>query len=85
MIRDLAGLIADAADFEGEIVWDSSRPDGQMKRGLDVSRARELVGFEAEVPLEQGIERCGTKSGNRGWDAAQSAIEMANLYKEGLN
>ncbi len=56
-IRDLAELIAAAAGFEGEIVWDSSRPDGQMKRGLDVSRARELVGFEAEVPLERGIER----------------------------
>ena len=56
-IRDLAELISSAAGFEGEIVWDSSMPDGQMKRGLDVSRARELVGFEAEVPLEEGIER----------------------------
>lgn len=56
-IADLAELIAAAAGFEGETVWDSSRPDGQMKRGLDVSRARELVGFEAEVPLEEGIGR----------------------------
>jgi len=55
-IRDLAEMISAAAGFDGEIVWDSSRPDGQMKRGLDVSRARELVDFEAEVPLEQGIE-----------------------------
>ncbi|MGB3097745.1 MAG: hypothetical protein WBB30_00495, partial [Solirubrobacterales bacterium] len=40
-----------------ETVWDASMPDGQMKRGLDVSRARELAGFEAEVALEEGIDR----------------------------
>ena len=56
-IRDLAETIASSAGFSGEIVWDESRPDGQMKRGLDVSKARELVGFEAEVALEDGIER----------------------------
>ncbi len=56
-IRDLAELISSAAGFEGEVVWDTEMPDGQLKRGLDVSKARELVGFEAEVPLEQGVER----------------------------
>lgn len=56
-IRELAELISGAAGYSGEIVWDSSRPDGQMKRGLDVSRARELVGFEPEVGLEEGIGR----------------------------
>lgn len=56
-IRDVAELTSSAAEFDGEIVWDSSMPDGQMKRGLDVSKARELIGFEAEVPLEEGIER----------------------------
>ena len=56
-IRDLAEAIATAAGFEGETVWDASRPDGQMKRGLDVSRARELAGFEAEVELEDGVRR----------------------------
>ena len=56
-IRDLADAIKSASGFEGQVVWDSSRPDGQMERGLDVSKARELVGFEAEVPLERGIER----------------------------
>jgi GDP-L-fucose synthase len=55
-IRDLAAAVAAAAGFEGETVWDASMPDGQMKRGLDVSRARELTGFEAEVPLEDGVE-----------------------------
>lgn len=56
-IRDLAETIARLSGFEGETVWDSSRPDGQPRRFLDVSRARELIGFEAQVPLEDGLER----------------------------
>jgi GDP-L-fucose synthase len=56
-IRDLAEAVRDAVGFDGEIVWDTSRPDGQPKRYLDVSRARELMGFEAEVPLEDGLRR----------------------------
>jgi GDP-L-fucose synthase len=56
-IRDLAELIAEATGFEGELVFDRTRPDGQMRRGLDVSRAREMAGFEAEVGLEEGLER----------------------------
>jgi GDP-L-fucose synthase len=38
-------------------VWDTSRPDGQPRRFLDVSRARELIGFEAQVSLEDGLRR----------------------------
>jgi GDP-L-fucose synthase len=56
-IRDLAETIHRLSGFEGEIVWDSSRPDGQPTRYLDVSRARELMGFEAETPLEEGLVR----------------------------
>ncbi len=56
-IRDLAAMVAGAAGFDGEIVWDASMPDGQMKRGLDVSKARDLVGFEAEVGLAEGLGR----------------------------
>ena len=56
-IRDLAGMISELCGYEGETVWDSSRPDGQPKRYLDVARARELIGFEAEVPLEEGLRR----------------------------
>jgi len=44
-----------------------------------------IYGVVTADTLEQGIERCGTKAGNRGWDAAQSAIEMANLYRESLS
>ena len=43
--------------FEGETVWDSSRPDGQPKRYLDVSRARDRFGFEAQVPLDDGLRK----------------------------
>jgi GDP-L-fucose synthase len=56
-IRELAEVIAGLAGFEGETVWDESRPDGQPKRYLDVSRARELIGFEAETPLAEGLKR----------------------------
>jgi GDP-L-fucose synthase len=56
-IRDLAETIARLCGFEGEVSWDASRPDGQPSRYLDVSRAREWMGFEAEVALEQGLER----------------------------
>ena len=57
-----------------------------------LARALMQIALESGVPvidgviaaetLEQAIERCGTKSGNRGWTAAQSAIEMANLFSD---
>jgi GDP-L-fucose synthase len=56
-IRDLAELVADVVGFEGEIEWDTSQPNGQPRRQLDVTRARELFGFEAQTPLREGIER----------------------------
>src|ERR687897_1091089 len=56
-IRELAERISELAGFEGETVWDDSRPDGQPKRYLKVDRARELIGFEAEMPLEEGLRR----------------------------
>ena len=56
-IRELAGLIAELTGFEGEIVWDASQPNGQPRRALDTSRARELFGFEAQTPLREGLER----------------------------
>jgi GDP-L-fucose synthase len=56
-IRDLAQIIANEVGFTGRTVWDGSRPDGQPKRYLDVSRARERLGFVAEMPLEEGLRR----------------------------
>jgi GDP-L-fucose synthase len=56
-IRTLAETIERLVGYEGETVWDASRPDGQPRRSLDVTRARELMGFEACVPLEEGLRR----------------------------
>jgi GDP-L-fucose synthase len=54
-IRDLAELVVEATGFRGETVWDSSRPDGQPVRYLDVTRAAESIGFRAQVPLAEGL------------------------------
>jgi GDP-L-fucose synthase len=56
-INDLASLIARLAKFEGEIKWQSDKPDGQPRRQLDVSRATEKFGFRAKTPLEDGLRR----------------------------
>jgi GDP-L-fucose synthase len=56
-IRRLAELIAELTAFEGEVEWDASMPNGQPRRSLDASRARELFGFEAHTPLRTGLER----------------------------
>ncbi len=56
-IADLAATIAQLTGFAGETVWDPSKPDGQPVRCLDVSRARELMGFEAHVDMADGLRR----------------------------
>jgi GDP-L-fucose synthase len=56
-IRDLAELIADVTGFEGTIMWDTTKPNGQPRRSVDGSRALELFGFRARTPLREGIER----------------------------
>lgn len=56
-IRDLAETIRRAAGFEGEIRWDSSKPDGQMVKFLDPSRARARFGWESRTSLEEGIAK----------------------------
>jgi GDP-L-fucose synthase len=54
-IRDLAALIARVTGYDGEIVWDTGKPNGQPRRRLATDRARDWLGFEATVPLEQGV------------------------------
>jgi GDP-L-fucose synthase len=56
-IRDLAELVADMTGFTGTITWDESMPNGQPRRSLDASRARELFGWSASTPLRDGLER----------------------------
>lgn len=55
VIRDLAQLICDLCGFDGEVRWDATKPDGQPRRCLDVSRARDAFGFEAGTRLEDGL------------------------------
>lgn len=54
-IADLAAIIARAARYGGRFVWDTSKPNGQPRRRLDVSRARERFGFEARTPFDKGL------------------------------
>jgi GDP-L-fucose synthase len=54
-IRDLATLIADLTGFHGTFAWNTRRPDGQPRRALDVSRARDAFGWTAKVPFEEGL------------------------------
>jgi GDP-L-fucose synthase len=56
-MRDLAALIGRLCGYQGEIVWDASQPNGQPRRRLDVSRARERFGWSAHTGLEDGLRR----------------------------
>jgi 6,7-dimethyl-8-ribityllumazine synthase len=82
--KDVSAIVALGAVIQG-----ATSHAGLINNQL--TRALTQISLESEVPvidgvvsadnLEQAIERCGTKSGNRGWNAAHSAIEMANLMK----
>ena len=56
-VRDLVTLIARLTGFAGRIEWDAAKPDGQPRRCLDVTRARERFGFAAQVGFEEGLRR----------------------------
>jgi GDP-L-fucose synthase len=55
-IKDLVAMIAALTGFSGKIKWDDSKPDGQPRRCLDTSRAREGFGFQSQVPFEEGLK-----------------------------
>jgi GDP-L-fucose synthase len=56
-IRELVGLIQELTRFRGEIEWDTSKPDGQPRRRLDISRAEREFGFRARTNLRDGLQR----------------------------
>ncbi len=56
-IKDLGEKISQLTGFTGKLVWDSSKPDGQPRRCLDTSRAREHFGFEAQMSFDEGLKR----------------------------
>ena len=55
-IKDLVEKIAKMTGFEGELVWDTSKPNGQPRRALDVSRAKEKFGFQAKTDFDEGLQ-----------------------------
>jgi len=56
-IRDLVHLIAELTGFEGEIRWDETKPDGQPRRSLDTSRAKELLDWESQTSFREGLKQ----------------------------
>jgi GDP-L-fucose synthase len=56
-VKDLAEKVAHLTGFKDKLVWDTSKPNGQPRRGLDVSRAEALFGFRANTPFEEGLRR----------------------------
>jgi len=56
-IKGLAKIIARLTNFQGNLVWDTSKPNGQPRRALDVSRAEQFFGFRAQTPFEEGLHR----------------------------
>jgi GDP-L-fucose synthase len=56
-IKDLAAMIRRLTGFRGDVVWDTSQPNGQPRRSLDTSRAETLFGFRARTPFEDGLRR----------------------------
>jgi GDP-L-fucose synthase len=56
-IRELAETIGEVVGFEGEIVWDHTKPDGQPRRKLDISKAKELFSFEATTNFKNGLRK----------------------------
>lgn len=71
-IRDLAQLIAKEVGFTGRITWDTSKPNGQPRRCLDVSRAEELFGFRAKHAFHEGIHKTFA------WYLTQSKLPKSN-------
>lgn len=56
-IKDLTEVIAKLVGYEGKIVWDTTKPNGQPRRCLDVSKAKEYFGYEAKVKFEEGLKK----------------------------
>jgi GDP-L-fucose synthase len=56
-IRDLVPMICEVLGFEGDIRWDTTKPDGQPRRAVDGSRAEQEFGFKATTPFEEGLRR----------------------------
>ncbi|OLE17666.1 MAG: hypothetical protein AUI36_36315 [Cyanobacteria bacterium 13_1_40CM_2_61_4] len=56
-IKELTQTIAEFIGFDGQVVWDTSKPDGQMEKGFDVMRMKESLGFECRTSLREGLRQ----------------------------
>jgi GDP-L-fucose synthase len=56
-IRDLAIRIAELSNFQGQLIWDADKPDGQPRRSLDTTKAEKLFGFRAGIPFKDGLRQ----------------------------
>ncbi|MEY4607685.1 MAG: hypothetical protein RLY45_2445 [Actinomycetota bacterium] len=56
-IRETVELIAEMVGYDGDLVWDTTKPDGQPRRRVDPARAEELFGWRAQMPFEEGLRR----------------------------
>ena len=56
-VREVADALTALTGFRGRVVWDSSKPDGQLRRVFDISRARRELGYESQVDLKEGLRR----------------------------
>ena len=56
-VKELVSLVAELVKYEGNIVWNTSKPDGQPKRRLDISKAKTEFGFEARTSLREGLKK----------------------------
>ena len=66
-IRNLVQLIAQVCDFDGDVLWDTSKPDGQPRRSIDITRAKDSLAWQPEVSFSEGMQRtvewyCRTQS-----------------------
>ncbi|GGN92120.1 MULTISPECIES: GDP-L-fucose synthase family protein [Haloarcula] len=73
-IRELVETIVEMTGFDGEVAWDTSKPDGQPRRRLDTSRAEERFGWEASTDFEEGLERTIE------WYEAHRPVEEGAFY-----
>jgi GDP-L-fucose synthase len=56
-VREVVDALTELTGFRGRVVWDSSKPDGQLRRVFDISRARRELGYESQVDLKEGLRR----------------------------
>ena len=56
-IKDLVNLIKELTKYPGEVIWDSSKPDGTLRRCVNVSKAKQLIGFNATTSLYDGLKK----------------------------